>query len=100
VHPTEARGLDRSELGVFLFTAEHYDHQHAALAVLLGLNGLRVSEACGTNIEDLGFERGHRTLRIIGKGNKPRDDPARPSNGPHDRPRPRRTPRRADPATP
>ena len=33
--------------------------------------GLRVSEACGTNVEDLGFDRGHRTLRIIGKGNKP-----------------------------
>ena len=24
-----------------------------------------------TNIEDLGFDRGHRTLRIVGKGNKP-----------------------------
>lgn len=71
VHPSTARGLDRSELGVFLFTAERYDHPHAALAVLLGLNGLRVSEACGTNIEDLGFERGHRTLGILGKGNKP-----------------------------
>jgi integrase/recombinase XerD len=44
---------------------------HAALAVLLGLNGLRVSEACETNIEDMAFERGHRVLRIIGKGNKP-----------------------------
>ena len=44
---------------------------HAALAVLLGLNGLRVTEACETNIEDLGFDRGHRTLRIVGKGNKP-----------------------------
>jgi integrase len=30
-----------------------------------------VSEACSTNIEDLGFERGHRTLRIVGKGDKP-----------------------------
>jgi integrase len=39
--------------------------------VLLGLNGLRVSEACSADIENLGFERGHRTLRIIGKGNKP-----------------------------
>jgi integrase/recombinase XerD len=37
----------------------------------LGLNGLRVSEACATDAEDLGFDRGHRTLRIIGKGNKP-----------------------------
>ena len=71
VHASDARGLDRSELSVFRFTAEHYDRGHAALAVLLGLNGLRVSEACATNIEDLGFERGHRTLRIVGKGNKP-----------------------------
>jgi integrase len=71
VHPSERRGLDRGELGQFLFTAERFDHAHAALAVLLGLNGLRVSEACETNIEDMSFERGHRVLRIIGKGNKP-----------------------------
>jgi Phage integrase, N-terminal SAM-like domain len=38
VHASDARGLDRSELGVFLFTAEQYDRGHAALAVLLGLN--------------------------------------------------------------
>ena len=71
VHAADTRGLDRSELGKFLFTAERYDHDHAALAVLLGLNGLRVSEACAANIEDLGVPRGHRTLRIVGKGNKP-----------------------------
>ncbi len=56
-HPTEARGLDRSELGRFPFAAERHDHDHAALAVLLGLNGLRVSEGCATNIEGLGVER-------------------------------------------
>ena len=44
---------------------------HAAPAVPLGLNGLRVSEACGANIEDLAVQRGHRTLAIVGKGNKP-----------------------------
>ncbi|HET6920660.1 MAG TPA: tyrosine-type recombinase/integrase [Jiangellaceae bacterium] len=71
VQPSEGHGMDRCELGTFLFTAERVDHSHAALAVLLGLNGLRVSEACGTNVEDLGFQRGHRTLRILGKGNKP-----------------------------
>src|SRR5271170_2706307 len=71
VSPSVARGMDRGELGTFLFTAERFDHAHAALAVLLGLNGLRVSEACGANIEDMAFERGHRVLRIIGKGNKP-----------------------------
>jgi integrase/recombinase XerD len=78
VHASDARGLDRSELGVFLLTAERYDRDHAALAVLLGLNGLRVSEACATNVEDLGFERGHRTLRIMGKGNKPATVPLVP----------------------
>jgi integrase/recombinase XerD len=71
VYPSVGRGLDRGELGTFLFTAERYDHDHAAPAALLGLNGLRVSEACATDVEDLGFDRGHRTLRIIGKGNKP-----------------------------
>ena len=71
VSPSEGHGMDRGELGTFLFTAERFDRAHAALAVLLGLNGLRVSEACATNIEDLGFQRGHRTLHIIGKGNKP-----------------------------
>ena len=78
VHPSDARGLDRSELGVFLFTAEQHDRDHAVLAVLLGLNGLRVSEACATNVEDLGLERGHRTLRILGKGNKPATIPLVP----------------------
>lgn len=36
VYESQARGLDRTELGTFLFTAERYDHAHAALAVLLG----------------------------------------------------------------
>jgi integrase/recombinase XerD len=71
VQPSEGHGMDRGELGAFLFTAVRVDHSHAALAVLLRLNGLRVSQACGTNVEDLGFQRGHRTLRILGKGNKP-----------------------------
>jgi site-specific recombinase XerC len=54
VLPSEGRGLDRGELARLLFTAERFDHAHAALAVLLGLNGLRVPEACGANIEAMG----------------------------------------------
>jgi len=46
--------------------------------VLRGLNGLRVSEACSADIENLGFERGHRTLGIVGKGNKPAVIPLAP----------------------
>jgi integrase len=36
----------------------------------LALNGLRVSEATGADIEHLGLERGHRTLVITRKGGK------------------------------
>ena len=71
VHPSERRGLDRGDLGRFLLTAERFDHAHAALAALLGLNGLRASEACESNIEEMALERGHRVLRIVGNGNKP-----------------------------
>ena len=38
--------------------------------MLPALNGLRVSKATGADIEDLGIERGHRTLVITRKGGK------------------------------
>ena len=41
-----------------------------ALISLLALNGLRVSEATGADIEHMGTERGHRTLVITRKGGK------------------------------
>jgi hypothetical protein len=34
-----------------------------ALVAMLGLLGLRIFEACGASIEDLGEEHGHRTRR-------------------------------------
>ena len=36
----------------------------------LSLLGLRIFEATGANIEDLGEEHGHRVLRVCGKGGK------------------------------
>src|SRR3954469_12932521 len=33
--PNEGHGMDRAELGTFLFAAERFDRDHAALAVLL-----------------------------------------------------------------
>jgi integrase/recombinase XerD len=41
-----------------------------ALACLLGLLGLRISEATSLDIPDLGEEHGHRVLRVVGKGHK------------------------------
>ena len=64
-------GLDRSELGAFIYSAEAIGVHEHALACLLGLLGLRISEALGVNIEDLSAVRGHRIVRIIGKGRKP-----------------------------
>ncbi len=58
VHRSQARGVDRFELGRILFAAEPFDRAHAALAALLGLIGLRVSETCSAKIEDLALERG------------------------------------------
>ena len=64
------RGLDRNELGAFLVQASLGSARDHALASLLALNGLRVSEALGPDIGDLDFERGHRTLKILRKGGK------------------------------
>jgi len=61
-------GLDRNELGAFLVQAGLSGARDHALACLLALNGLRVSEAIGTDVDDLGLERGHHTLRIVRKG--------------------------------
>ena len=62
-------GLDRDEVRRFLAAAEGNPRDHA-LACLLALNGLRVSEALAADVADLGQERGHRTLRIKRKGGK------------------------------
>jgi integrase len=41
-----------------------------ALVAMLGLLSLRIFEATGTTIADLGEEHGHRVLRVCGKGGK------------------------------
>jgi integrase len=65
-----AVGLDRNEVGALLVAAGLGPAVEHALVSLLALNGLRVSEATGANIEALGLERGHRTLTIVRKGGK------------------------------
>ncbi|WGY03335.1 hypothetical protein QI633_06125 [Nocardioides sp. QY071] len=73
VHRDESRtqGLDRLELIRFLQVAQTITVHHGALAYLLGINALRASEAA-VRIEDYAETlRGHRVLRLVGKGNKP-----------------------------
>lgn len=72
-------GLSRHDLEKLILHAADRDPIRAALVVLMGVMGLRVSEACGVRVEDFdGYERGHRVLRIVGKGGKPATMPLPP----------------------
>src|SRR5260370_28505262 len=53
-----------------------------ALVAMLGLLGLRIFEATGADIADLGEEHGHRILRGCGKGTKVVLVPLPPAVGP------------------
>jgi integrase/recombinase XerD len=69
-YESHATALDRNEFGALLVAAGLGHPAAHALISLLALNGLRVSEATGANIEALGVERGHRSLVITRKGGK------------------------------
>lgn len=61
-------GLTAQETKELLRAAKFDGERSEALVTLLVMNGLRISEALGARIEDLGSERGHTTLRIQRKG--------------------------------
>ncbi|GIE88371.1 tyrosine-type recombinase/integrase [Actinoplanes regularis] len=46
--------------------------RHRAVLTLLADLGLRVGELVSLDLADLGWERGHRTVRFVGKGGRPR----------------------------
>ena len=69
-YESQAVALDRNEVGALLVAAGLGPPAEHALISLLALNGLRVCEATGTDIDHFGLERGHRTLTITRKGGK------------------------------
>jgi integrase/recombinase XerD len=69
-YESHATGLARNELGALLVAAGLGPPGEHALVSWLALNGLRVTEATGADIENLGVERGHRTLVITREGGK------------------------------
>jgi integrase/recombinase XerD len=64
-------GLGHLQFEALITTARLSDNiNDFALVALLGLLGLRIFEACGVSISDLGEEHGHRVLYVRGKGGK------------------------------
>jgi site-specific recombinase XerD len=64
-------GLTHLQFEALLTNAKHSPNScDFALVTMLGLLGLRIFEATGSNIEDLGEKHGHRVLRVRGKGDK------------------------------
>jgi site-specific recombinase XerD len=74
-------GLDRNELGGLLVQAGLGSARDHALITLLAMNGLRIAEALGADIDALDMDRGHRTLRIVRKGGKHATIPLAPRTG-------------------
>ncbi|MGC5022276.1 tyrosine-type recombinase/integrase [Micromonospora sp. DT47] len=69
-------GLTPEEVDALLAAAEAdigptAARNRAAIALLADL-GLRVGELVSLDLDDLGAERGHRSVRFIGKGGRPR----------------------------
>lgn len=68
--------VDRYDIRKFLMAAKAYSPRHWCLTQMLGVMGLRISEACSITVEAaLYVERGMRVLNYIGKGNKPATTP-------------------------
>jgi integrase/recombinase XerD len=60
----------RAAVAAYLTARQSSNPNDFALIAMLGLLGLRIFEACGATIRDIGEEHGHRVLRVRGKGGK------------------------------
>jgi len=64
-------GLGHLQFEALITTARLSSNRNDfALIAMLGLLGLRIFEACGASIGNLGEEHGHRVLKVRGKGDK------------------------------
>ena len=65
-------GLTAGEVDDLLAAAAAAGARTRAMITMLADLGLRVSELVGLDLSDMGHERGHRTVRFVGKGGKAR----------------------------
>lgn len=68
---TKSGGLDRNEYADLLRAARASTPSDEVLVALLGMLGLRASEACSLDVDSFGdTRRGHRIVQFMGKGDK------------------------------
>jgi len=68
-------GMDKAQAAAFLNAAEAAGPRDYALACLLTLNGLRISEALSLNVGATYAEHAHQVIEVLGKGDKKRRVP-------------------------
>ncbi len=78
------------EFAAVLSAARRHGDTAHALVALLGLLGLRVSEACNARVQDLRYAGGYELLRVLGKGREPSGDPPADPGAPRRQSRDRR----------
>lgn len=71
-------GLTRQEADRLITAACQDGPRSAAIIRLLLTNAYRCGVICTANIEDLGYDRGHRVLTVLVKGGHSRRDPIPP----------------------
>lgn len=78
-------GLDRHQVHALLNAARDDKHpqtnklRNVALLTMLINNGLRCGDIMTMTDQDVGSSRGHRTIRMVGKGNKTHTAPLAPA---------------------
>ncbi|WP_300680780.1 tyrosine-type recombinase/integrase [Nocardioides sp.] len=71
IHHRSEAPFDRDDMRRFLRAAAETSPRHHALASLLSMMGLRISEACALDIPDVHrIEQGYRVLRFVRKGGR------------------------------
>jgi integrase/recombinase XerD len=71
-------GLNAGELVRLLDTADAHSPRSSALVTLLAYNGIRIDEALSADVGDYTYQRGHRVLRIVRKGDRAATEPLAP----------------------
>jgi site-specific recombinase XerD len=75
---SQTLGPDRDESAALLLAAAKRGARDEAVVAVLLYQGLRVSELCGINMEDLSTQRGHRVVRLRRKGGEEQDQAIAP----------------------